>query len=77
MDPSTSKLFWMKALGSFVRLVSSFEPCASLAEEGVVEITLKKSPSKVKEGDKWWPYVVQGGPETNVKVPHNGTFSLL
>lgn len=33
-----------------------------------VEITLTKSPSEVKEGNIWWPYVVKGGPETNVKV---------
>eukprot|EP01128_Nolandella_sp_AFSM9_P009439 TRINITY_DN603_c0_g1_i1.p1 TRINITY_DN603_c0_g1~~TRINITY_DN603_c0_g1_i1.p1 ORF type:complete len:201 (+),score=55.31 TRINITY_DN603_c0_g1_i1:88-603(+) len=36
-------------------------------QEGTVEITLKKSPSKVKEGQIWWPHIVPGGPETNVK----------
>jgi hypothetical protein len=36
-------------------------------QDGLVEITLCKKPSQVKEGNIWWPCVVKGDPEISVK----------
>lgn len=38
-----------------------------VVEDGVVEITLCKKPSQVKEGNIWWPCVVKGDPEISVR----------
>jgi len=38
-----------------------------ITDDGVVEITMCKSPSKVSGGDIWWPSVVKGDPEISVK----------
>jgi len=38
-----------------------------IIQDGVVDITLCKKPSKVSAGDVWWPCVVKGDPEISVK----------
>jgi len=38
-----------------------------IIQDGLVEITLCKKPSQVKEGNIWWPCVVKGDPEISVK----------